>query len=99
MRSVQACLEYFPASSVELNQVATLQIGGENDPFFPPDQQLWAHRRMQSPQKKLVIFRNAGHYPLYPAFENVPYASSAAIVEAAQWFNAHLTKGYDKRSP
>lgn len=98
-RSVQACLEYFPMANGPITEIAVLQLAGENDGFFPPDHQRWANEQIQSPEKKLIFYREAGHYNLYPKWDNPDTASTGATLEAVNWFKKYLKNSYDYGKP
>lgn len=98
-RSVEACLQYFPMANGPITEVATLQLVASNDPFFPLDQQQWANAQIQSPVKKLKIFQGAGHYDLYPAWDNPVASSTGATSEAVDWFQKYLIEIYDYGEP
>lgn len=73
-----------------INEVATLQLAASNDPFFPADQQRWANEQIQSPEKELYFFQGAGHYDLYPQWDNPGSASTGATTQAVNWFKKYL---------
>lgn len=99
MKSIESVLQYFPMANGPITQIAMLQLTAQNDPFFPNDQQRWAHEQMQSPVKKLVVYPDAGHYDLYPAFEDPSQPSINCTAQAIEWFNMYLNTEYDLGTP